>query len=57
MCSRLPDETQSAHSSVSEREETGRYLGWQVQVNRARRDVKTNRDDEGSDVKLEVENR
>ena len=55
MCSRLPEETQSAHSSVSEREETGGYLGLQERVNRTRQDVETNREDENTEVKRKVD--
>ena len=42
MCSGLPDETQSAHSSMSVREETEGYLELQVRVQRTRQDVETN---------------
>ena len=55
MCSGLPDITQSAHSSVSEREETGGYLGLQERVNRTRQDVETDREDEDTDAKREVD--
>ena len=55
MCSRLPEETQSAHSSLSEREETGGYLGLQERVNRMRQDVETNREDENTEVKRKVD--